>query len=1152
MTLLTTLVRNDYTGTGTVGPFAFTFPIQNISDLVVIQHSATTGIDTILTSGVDFTPPTVPSTGLPNGGSITLTVALAVGDGLTIMRKTARTQPTSLRNAGTFFQETHETAFDRIVAMVQEHEEAFSRALLLPASTQPSAGIAATLPAPAANLQIGWDPTGKKLVNTAGTPGPAGPAGPPLVANAAARDALYPAPAQDQRVVRKDSGRQERFDQTAGRWLPEGITMAAGPTVSVMAKGAVGDGVTDDTATILAADTAAQAVGGMLYLDPTSSGYKVASNLTLASDLSPNSIGFLKPSLGAIVVVNGHVPPSLRRKLFDLSGGGTFSLVGNTHIREFFPQWFGADPTGVADASGILTSMMHCLPDWSTVVFTNGAIFALQYTWLVSYRTGMVFCSETLPADGFTNTTNPRLKWTGIAGGTMVGNYNNGSTTWMGLTLDMQNADVGLDTDELFITTTSGSSAILTQAANSASNTPGAGFLSSLPSGAQIAITFGGPGSSALVTTLVGTGSDPQHATIAVNASTTTGFSGARFAWPGFAPPTAPNTRISTNNVIERNLFLMTQARATAIGHAISRSARSNVEYMVHRHNTFASYAGQRWTFNAPDGAQPLALGGSITKGSNVFGGFTNNPFTNAMNGQPVYIAEGGAYNAGAKGWNASLNGYAQYIDANTLHLFQDAGLTTPLNAAHSWPPAPWSSVTAYTQGDFVVGSDGYFYYCTNNTTNNDPTSDFGNHWLKTPIGPYNAGTLYAAGDIVTSGGAIYMATNTNQFSGQAPPNTTYWQVMSPHFQLGTNYGTGVYIGPSQNAKRHTFYENHFYQLHIGIDCEGGSMHQIMSNFPNNDINVVFNSSQSEPSSEYGSNSENARQHIRMGNGPQPYAIEKSRFAMANVYPSSGYFAFVSGWSAPGAKFETIQFENYLPRTSQVFQGVGITVHASAKDVTFANATSLPEIGWDGHSMGGGSVWDFVRCTCSLAGAVVPYKGRFVDTQGFFNGTPFTHDKGTHFNSQAYVIQDSDFVGGSEWGWYAGSDGSGAGFRERVYSRYRNSQNNASMVFTLGIHGQVTLTDGASVSFEPTTGDYFVLSAGGSRSIQNYSNWLSGHVFTVRIFNNTAGAITTSWPSLYKLAGAWVDPAAGKSRTITFRMDSSAFCYEVSRSAADI
>lgn len=56
---------------------------------------------------------------------------------------------------------------------------------------------------------------------------------------------------------------------------------------------------------------------------------------------------------------------------------------------------------------------------------------------------------------------------------------------------------------------------------------------------------------------------------------------------------------------------------------------------------------------------------------------------------------------------------------------------------------------------------------------------------------------------------------------------------------------------------------------------------------------------------------------------------------------------------------------------------------------------------------------------------------------------------------------------------------------------------------------------------------------------------------TISIFNNTGGAITTTWNANYLLAGAWVDPAAGKRRLVTFLYNGVNW-IEKTRSAADI
>lgn len=95
-----------------------------------------------------------------------------------------------------------------------------------------------------------------------------------------------------------------------------------------------------------------------------------------------------------------------------------------------------------------------------------------------------------------------------------------------------------------------------------------------------------------------------------------------------------------------------------------------------------------------------------------------------------------------------------------------------------------------------------------------------------------------------------------------------------------------------------------------------------------------------------------------------------------------------------------------------------------------------------------------------------------------------------------------------------------------------------------------TLTDGATVTPSFLKGNHFILSAGGSRTIENVQFRQAGSTVTFDIKNNTAGAIVTTWNAGYKMA-PWVDPAPGKRRTITFYYDGSNF-IECGRVGADL
>jgi hypothetical protein len=160
MTLTTETARMDYVGTGSTGPFSYSFRIFDALDLEVTTRSSA-GVETTLVYPTDYTV-----TGVRNraGGTITLTTALAVGETLTIRRVMAFTQPTDLRNLGAFLPEVLEDQFDRVVMITQQLEDGIERSMRFPVSVDPDA-VSAVLPAPSPNLILGWNAAGTALEN---------------------------------------------------------------------------------------------------------------------------------------------------------------------------------------------------------------------------------------------------------------------------------------------------------------------------------------------------------------------------------------------------------------------------------------------------------------------------------------------------------------------------------------------------------------------------------------------------------------------------------------------------------------------------------------------------------------------------------------------------------------------------------------------------------------------------------------------------------------------------------------------------------------------------------------------------------------------------------------------------------------------------
>lgn len=99
---------------------------------------------------------------------------------------------------------------------------------------------------------------------------------------------------------------------------------------------AVGDGVADDRAALVAAEAALGAAGGALHLPAGT--YRVASDLTLGKSTHLVFLGggMLAPAVGVTVTVQGSVQAGLYR-LF--AGAGTVRL---SQPQTLYPEWWGA------------------------------------------------------------------------------------------------------------------------------------------------------------------------------------------------------------------------------------------------------------------------------------------------------------------------------------------------------------------------------------------------------------------------------------------------------------------------------------------------------------------------------------------------------------------------------------------------------------------------------------------------------------------------------------------------------------------------------------------------------------------------------------------------------------------------------------------
>lgn len=161
MTVTNTTARNQYTATAGQTVFAYTFEVYNKNDLVVLQN------DTTLAEGTNYT---VSGVGSDSGGNITLTVGATAGDIITVYRDMALERLTDYQNSGDFLAAEVNEDFDRLWLAVQQGAVDSDRAIVKPVTDLDS--ISTTLPSASdrANSFLTFNGSGAVTVTSAGDP----------------------------------------------------------------------------------------------------------------------------------------------------------------------------------------------------------------------------------------------------------------------------------------------------------------------------------------------------------------------------------------------------------------------------------------------------------------------------------------------------------------------------------------------------------------------------------------------------------------------------------------------------------------------------------------------------------------------------------------------------------------------------------------------------------------------------------------------------------------------------------------------------------------------------------------------------------------------------------------------------------------------
>ena len=163
-TLTSSTTKLVYNGSGSTGPFAYTFYVYSTSDLLVTKYDSV-GTPTTLVLNTGYTATKTPATG-KGTGTITLTTALATGETLVIMRNMSYLQSQNWTNNASLTATSLNDMADKLDMQIQQLKEASDRSFQLPLSNT-------TGPLrldPVASELIGWCSDGINLCNYSTNP----------------------------------------------------------------------------------------------------------------------------------------------------------------------------------------------------------------------------------------------------------------------------------------------------------------------------------------------------------------------------------------------------------------------------------------------------------------------------------------------------------------------------------------------------------------------------------------------------------------------------------------------------------------------------------------------------------------------------------------------------------------------------------------------------------------------------------------------------------------------------------------------------------------------------------------------------------------------------------------------------------------------